>query len=104
VGKITMIVVNKQQYLKELAHLTLLNCLNANGIIRFKYNQKLKQKRKGINMTEEQARQEFDNLRNDDEHFDNQWGCNDYEQQEKSFYEWCSLYDDLKHITQKEVA
>lgn len=43
-GKITMIVVNKQQYLKELAHLTLLNCLNANGIIRFKYNQKLKQK------------------------------------------------------------
>jgi hypothetical protein len=55
-------------------------------------------------MTEEQARQEFDNLRNDDEHFDNQWGCNDYEQQEKSFYEWCSLYDDLKHITQKEVV
>ena len=36
---------NKQkQYLKELAYLTLLNCLNANGIIRFKYNQKLKQK------------------------------------------------------------
>jgi len=53
-------------------------------------------------MTEEQARQEFDNLRNDDEHFDNQWGYNDYEQQEKSFYEWCSLYDDLKHITNKE--
>jgi hypothetical protein len=46
-GKITMIVVNKQQYLKELAHLTLLNCLNANGIIRFKYNQKIKQKMKG---------------------------------------------------------
>ena len=42
-----MIVVksNKQeQYLIELMKLTLLNCLNSNGIIRFKYNQKLKQK------------------------------------------------------------
>ena len=48
-GKITMMIVetNKQkQYLIELARITLLNCLNANGIIRFKYNQKLKQKRK----------------------------------------------------------
>jgi len=41
-----MIVVNKKQYLIELARLTILNCLNANRIIRFKYNQKLKQKRK----------------------------------------------------------
>jgi hypothetical protein len=54
--------------------------------------------------TEEQARYEFDNLRSDDEHFDTQWGYNDHETQEKSFYEWCSLYDDLKHIKQKEVA
>jgi hypothetical protein len=46
-GKIIMMIVetNKQkQYLIELARITLLNCLNANGIIRFKYNQKLKQK------------------------------------------------------------
>jgi hypothetical protein len=44
-------------------------------------------------MTEDQARQEFDNLRSDDEHFDTQWGYNDHEAQE-----WCSLYDDLQHI------
>jgi hypothetical protein len=43
-------------------------------------------------------------LRSDDDHFDAQWGCNDHKQQEKSFYEWCSLYDDLKHIKQKEVV
>jgi hypothetical protein len=49
-------------------------------------------------ITEEQARHEFNNLRDDDEHFDNQWGYNDIEAQEKSFFEWCSLYDDLKHI------
>jgi hypothetical protein len=55
-------------------------------------------------MTEEQARYEFDNLRSDDEHFDTQWGCNDHEQQEILFYEWCSLFDDTKHIKQKEVA
>ena len=44
-GKITMIVVNKQQYLKELARLTLVNILNCpNGIIRRQYENKLKQK------------------------------------------------------------
>jgi hypothetical protein len=53
----------------------------------------------------EQAREEFNNLRSDDDHFDAQWGYNDHEAQEKSFYEWCSLYDDLKHIKKtKEVA
>jgi hypothetical protein len=52
-------------------------------------------------MTEEQAREEFDNLRSDDDNFDAQWGCNDHKQQEKSFYEWCSLYEDTKHIKQK---
>jgi len=42
-----IVETNKQkQYLIEIARITLLNCLNANGIIRFKYNQKLKQKRK----------------------------------------------------------
>lgn len=53
-------------------------------------------------MTEEQARYVFDNLRSDDEHFDFQWGCNNYKQQQKLFYEWCSLYDDLKHIKPKD--
>ena len=53
-------------------------------------------------MTEEQAREEFNNLRSDDNNFDVQWGYNDHKQQEKSFYEWCSLYDDLKHIKQKD--
>jgi hypothetical protein len=53
-------------------------------------------------MTEEQAREEFNNLRSDDDNFDAQWGYNDHKQQEKSFYEWCSLYDDLKHIKQKD--
>jgi hypothetical protein len=24
--------------------------------------------------------------------FDTQWGYNNHEEQEKSFYEWCSLY------------
>jgi hypothetical protein len=54
--------------------------------------------------TEEDARHMFNNLRDDDEHFDTQWGCNDHEQQEILFYEWCSLHDDLKHIKQRKVA
>ena len=54
-------------------------------------------------MTEEQAREEFNNLRSDDDHFDAQWGCNDHKQQEKSFYEWCSLYEDTKHIKKKLI-
>ena len=41
---------------------------------------------------------EFDNLRSDDPVFDSVWGCNDEEQQEKNFYEWCSMYNDTKHI------
>ena len=45
-----IVETNKQkQYLIELMKLTLLNCLNANGIIRFKYNQKLKQKKEREN-------------------------------------------------------
>jgi hypothetical protein len=51
-------------------------------------------------MTEENARYEFNNLRNDDDKFDDQWGSNDETQQEINFYEWCSQYDDLKHIKQ----
>lgn len=55
-------------------------------------------------MNEEQARYEFNNLRSDDNHFDTQWSCNDHKQQEKLFFEWCSHYDDLKHIKQMEVS
>jgi len=45
-----MIVVNKQQYLKELAKLTLVNILNCpNGIIRKQYENKLKQKKGKVN-------------------------------------------------------
>ena len=47
------------------------------------------------------ARYEFDNLRNDDDEFDSLWGCNDEQQQENNFFEWCSQYDDLKHIKRK---
>ena len=54
-----------------------------------------------MKITEDDARYEFDILRNEDEMFDTQWGCNDLKQQEKNFYEWCSNYDDLKHITMK---
>ena len=50
----------------------------------------------------EDARYEFDNLRNDDDEFDSLWGCNDEQQQENNFFEWCSQYDDLKHIKRKD--
>ena len=65
----------------------------------------------------EQAREEFNNLLNDDLDFQAQWGyCkgsqtkineNDervltfkdvLKEQEDAFYEWCSHYSDLKHI------
>jgi len=46
-GKITMmIVVNKQQYLKELAKITLLNVLSAKGVIYTHYKNKQKRKDK----------------------------------------------------------
>ena len=47
-----------------------------------------------INMkTEEEARDAFYNLINDDPDFQAQWGYG-----EDAFYEWCSVYDDTKHI------
>ena len=51
-----MMIVSKsnKQDLLELMQLTLLNCLNANGIIRFKYNHKLKTK--GTNNEQTQKR------------------------------------------------
>ena len=56
-----------------------------------------------MKITEDDARYEFDILRSEDEMFDTQWGCNDLKQQEKNFYEWCSNYDDLKHITKERT-
>ena len=53
-------------------------------------------------LTIEQARNEFNNLRDDDPKFDLQWGCNDEDQQEKNFFEWCSIYDDTKHLKESE--
>ena len=65
----------------------------------------------------EEARDEFYQLMNDDSDFQAQWGycegsqtkINKYDlrvltkeeaikEQEEAFYEWCSLYDDTKHI------
>lgn len=43
--------------------------------------------------TFEQALSEYQSLLNDDLDFENQWNNT-----LKDFYEWCSLYDDLKHI------
>tara|TARA_R100000231_G_scaffold68409_1_gene54618 strand:- start:580 stop:774 length:195 start_codon:yes stop_codon:yes gene_type:complete len=55
--------------------------------------------------TEEEARDQFYNLINDDQDFKSQWGHCDglqikkaIEEQEDAFYEWCSVYDDTKHI------
>ena len=48
--------------------------------------------------TYQEALDEFIDLINDDPDFQNQWSDTP-----KDFYEWCSNYDDLKHI-KKEVA
>jgi hypothetical protein len=50
-------------------------------------------------ITEQEALDEFFGLINDDPDFENQWSNTP-----QDFFEWCSLYDDLKHIKQKEVA
>jgi hypothetical protein len=55
-------------------------------------------------MTEEQARYEFDNLRSDDDTLILNGVTTTMRHKKNSFFEWCSLYDDLKHIKQKEVA
>lgn len=70
--------------------------------------------------TEDQARSEFNQLMYDDDEFIAQWGyCEGsqtkineddtrvltyeeaLEEQENAFYEWCSNYDDLKHIKKR---
>jgi hypothetical protein len=50
-------------------------------------------------ITEQEALDEFLGLINDDPDFENQWSNTS-----QDFFEWCSLYDDLKHIKQREVA
>ena len=55
-----------------------------------------------MRLTIEQARNEFNNLRDDDPKFDSLWSCNNEDQQEKNFFEWCSIYDDTKHLKESE--
>ena len=55
-------------------------------------------------ITDEQARLMFNDLRDDDQDFDTQWGYSNIKEQNKTFYEWCSIYDDLKHIKPKEIV
>ncbi len=71
--------------------------------------------------TEEQARNEFEKLLYEDDEFISVWGyCEGsqtklneddsrvltreqaLEEQENAFYEWCSLFDDYKHIKRKD--
>jgi hypothetical protein len=47
--------------------------------------------------TKKEALIEYQFLLNDDPDFEHQW-CDTL----KDFYEWCSNYDDLKHITKGE--
>ena len=48
-----------------------------------------------------QAKQEFYQLILDDIEFKKQWYSTDEKQQKENFYEWCSLYEDTKHIKSK---
>ena len=43
--------------------------------------------------TFKEALTEYQSLLNDDPNFNNQWSDT-----LEDFYEWCSLYDDIKHI------
>ena len=47
--------------------------------------------------TKKEALIEYQSLLNDDPDFEHQW-CDTL----KDFYEWCSNYEDLKHITKGE--
>lgn len=48
--------------------------------------------------TLKQALNEYQSLLNDDPDFENQWS-----NKPKDFYEWCSNYEDLKHIKKEAV-
>jgi hypothetical protein len=97
-----MMIVSKQN-LRALTKEMFLNLMNEKGLAALEIIRNFNKKERKT-MTEDKARDEFNNLRSDDDHFDAQWSYNDHEAQEKSFYEWCSLYDDLKHIKKtKEV-
>lgn len=49
--------------------------------------------------TRKQAWNEFNELLDNDEDFFNMWEAKKDEEKINNFFEWCSLYDDLKHIT-----
>ncbi len=55
--------------------------------------------------TEDQARSEFNQLMYDDNEFMAQWGSCEGSQTKinDAFYEWCSNFDDLKHIKKRET-
>tara|TARA_R100000657_G_C4571814_1_gene37185 strand:- start:34 stop:288 length:255 start_codon:yes stop_codon:yes gene_type:complete len=74
-----------------------------------------------IKLTEEEAREEFNNLLYDDNDFQAQWGyCEGLqtkineddirvltyrqalEEQENAFYEWCSVSEDTKHLKKED--
>jgi len=49
-----------------------------------------------------EALQEFNNLLNDDPDFQLQWEHENEQEQQDSFFEWCSYYEDTKHIKKGE--
>ena len=53
-------------------------------------------------MTEQEARQEFNELLSDDYDFSVQWLADEPKEQDQAFYEWCSLWEDLKHIRERQ--
>ena len=56
----------------------------------------------GAGMTEQEARQEFNELLSDDYDFAVQWLHDEPKEQDQAFYEWCLLWEDLKHIKQRQ--
>ena len=52
----------------------------------------------------DEALVQFNDLLNDDFNFMEQWGYKNKTKQQKAFFEWCSLYEDTKHLkSEKEV-
>ena len=49
-------------------------------------------------ITKQEALTEYKSLLNDDPNFQRQW-----EDTLEDFYEWCSWYDDLKHIKKRGI-
>jgi hypothetical protein len=107
-----MMIVSKQN-LRALTKEMFLNLMNEKGLAALEIIRNFNKKEREKNGPNIKAREEFNNIpykSGYDDHFDAQWKPfnNDHElqrmKQEKSFFEWCSLYDDLKHIKKtKEV-